>query len=252
MKPLADILPALGVTPPDGEVPRPVPLCVGGCGVEVPRRGAWCPACGRKDRAAVRLADLQPAYATLPDWPWARFDNEKFCAHVRKTGGDVMLRTANEWRRKDGHLTLVGATGAGKTAVVAAIAHRILDMARDDDALHAHAVEVAAALRFVAAVDLGDAAKRWPPRDQQHPPLVQAALDASILILDDLGHEDPKERVVFKVIDARYRSHGKPTIVTSRLARADMEREDRYGPDGARRIYDCTRVVDLFRQGGGK
>lgn len=254
MKSFGELLPELGIevdaTAPIARV-RPLMLCVGGCGLAVERRGAWCPACGRKDRAAMRHDELAAAYASLPNWPWARFTNPKFIEAVEsKPGGKELLRAAFAWKASDGHLTIIGRTGVGKTAVITAIAHRGLDAVRDRDNISERSVAVAAGVRFISAVDLGDAARRWPPKDMEHPPLVQAALDAPILFLDDLGHEDPRDRSVFKVIDARYRSRDKTTIVTARLDRAQMEREDRYGKDGARRLFDGGVVVDLFLRGG--
>lgn len=160
-----------------------------------------------------------------------------------------MLKAAREWRTPAGHVAFIGRTGIGKTALMVAVAHQILDMARDQQ-LSERAMVVASGVRFISAVDLGDAARRWPPRDADNAPLVQAALDATVLILDELGHEDPKDRSVFKVIDSRMRARGRNTLITSRLTRREMEGPDRYGKDGARRVFDCGGVVvDLSRPG---
>lgn len=213
------------------------------------KRGGWCSACGRADRAATRRRELAPAYDSLPAWPWARFGDPKLESFARDPKAAEILEAARGWKRSAGNLTLLGPTGIGKTSVVTAIAHRALDMVRDGDDLPELAVELAAAIRFMSAVDLADAARRWPPRDANYPPMVQEALDASVLFLDDLGHEDPKDRSVFKVIESRYRAKGKQTVVTSRLSRADMQREDRYGEDGARRIFELSVVVPSARGG---
>ncbi len=255
MTPLASILSHI-IAPAGAEAiaetiasPRAhVPMCVGGCNAIVSKRGDWCKMCGERDRAAMRATQLAPAYATLPDWPWARFTNPKFLQRIEAGGGGRMLQAARDWKTAHGHMTFIGRTGIGKTAMMTAVAHQILDLASERE-LSEKAMAVASGIRLISATDLADAAKRWPPRGADNAPLVQEALDATVLILDELGHEDPRDRSVFKVLDSRYRTRGKNTLITSRLMRVDMEREDRYGEDGARRIFDCgAMVVDMSRR----
>lgn len=204
-----------------------------------------CPGCDRKDVASRRATALAAAYETMPNWPWARFGTPELLNGVKgKPGSTTLYEAAQKWRTKDGDLTMVGRTGAYKTSLMAAIGYRVLDYARDAENVLPGLLDTAARVRFINAADLAEDAKRWPSHRGVAAPLVEEARNASILLLDDLGHEDPRDNSVWRVLDYRYRADLR-TVKTSRLTRRQMAGADRYGEDGARRVFETGVVVDL-------
>lgn len=226
---------------PGASADAPGPRCAGGCRAEVSEPGRWCPTCGERDRRERRLRALEPAYASLPAWSWCRLDAPLFRARTRDAA--EMVEAATAWRASTGNLVLLGPTGIGKTSVVVALAHKILDYVRDHKATP-EAVAMAKGMRFVDAIDLGIARRNWP-LGQGDPPLLIVAREAPILILDEVGREPTWDTTMFELFNYRYR-RGLPIVATSRLTEAEMKAQDRYGVDGARRILESGKLVNLY------
>ena len=125
---------------------------------------------------------------------------------------------------------LLGATGIGKTAA-AIYARRRLTRLRSADVLGP--VYQAPVLR---AADVGAILREHPLGRGQAGPL-RAAEMADLLVIDDLGWEQDRDRyVVADVIAARYDAR-RPTVATSGLSAAPLAK--RYGAAVVRRIVEC-------------
>ncbi|WP_437948685.1 hypothetical protein WME98_50080 [Sorangium sp. So ce296] len=219
------------------------PRCVAGCGTVVESDGQWCAPCARADRALLRAERVKAAYASLPAWPWCRFDDPKFEAILRRAP-DV-LSAARAWIPSHGGLVLIGRTGIGKTAAMVAMAHRILDFARDNE-LPDDKTDLPRRLRLIRTSDIIRATRNHPFGAGSDAPLLRTAYEASVLMLDDLGREPPDDKTIFDMLDHRYWA-GLPTVVSTNLTRAEMHA--RYGEAGGRRICELGRVVEHTREG---
>ncbi len=243
---LAGLLAGIGDGPSDNPAPA-VHRCAGDCEAQVPTRGDYCAPCGVRLATELRTSMLAAAYESLPGgWDWARFGSQAYAvvAAKRLPGGPVrpLHDAAHAWRRQTGTMTLLGPSGAGKTAAAVAIAHRILDCARDRP-LPAADLRFAAGLRFVPAIDIATA-RREHRLGQGDPPLLTMASKASLLILDELGYLETKHDLsaVQEVVDARYRG-SLPTIYTSGQTWAGLAKV--YGDATARRVCELGQLVEL-------
>lgn len=245
MNSFADIVAEMGGMNNMGHIIGPIPKCrcAGGCRTVVSRRGEFCTPCGREEVQSRRRIELAQAWSTVPNWTWARFGDPILLANVAKNHSERMYETAECWAPKHGSLSLMGFTGACKTSLMVAVAARMLEAAMLPEA-SSKAVEMVSGIRFINAADLASAARGFPLRGENEVPLVQEAIDASILFLDDLGHEDPKDRSVWRVYDARYRKDLK-TVMSTRLTHAELGSAERYGEDGRRRILESGVVADM-------
>ncbi|WP_437591515.1 hypothetical protein [Sorangium sp. So ce1000] len=217
------------------------PRCVAGCGTVVDSDGQWCTPCARADQAKLRAERVKAAYASLPSWPWCRFDDAKFEEIMRRS--PEVLSAARAWVPSHGGLVLLGPTGIGKTAAMVAMAFRILDYARDHELADDKASR-ARGLRLIRATDI-IRAKRNHPLGQGDAPLLTAAYEAPILFLDDLGREPVGDTSIYDVVDARYWA-GQTTVVSANMTRLVLR--SRYGEAGERRICELGRVVEHTRE----
>lgn len=127
-------------------------------------------------------------------------------------------------------LALTGVTGAGKTSLVVALFATWFARHRDEGA------------RFVTAIELGLSRSRHP-LGHDDPPAVTAALEAPLLILDDLGAEAPMHAdVVRQVLHGRH-NDDLPTWVTSGLSQAALAQ--RFDGGLARRLFEEAKHVAL-------
>ena len=244
-------------------------LCAGWCGRPTERRGWECADCGALRALGNRRAGLAAAVATVPELDWCRVETEKY---VESTAGiraraltlpagperelalDLVERA--RWRRSTGSVLILGATDEGKSMVAIAIAHRLLDRALsgyprpiDDDAFR-----FARGTRFATGIELGLARSQHKLGDGDAKP-VQEAMDASLLVLDEVGYERDAE-TIRDVLYARYGtragtvavpSKARPTIITS--GRTLDELNERYGNASVRRLPTLGHVIDLHPRG---
>jgi DNA replication protein DnaC len=202
-----------------------------------------CEPCGQKAKEQLRRETISSqvgaARRSIPDWPWARFSDPKF---IERTANAAAMVTAGKaWTPKAGNLILSGPTGLGKTVTAVAIANAIYDQAFDADPknwIDQKKVVLARRTWFVTGHQLVES-RRSTPLGRGIPELVGHAYDAAVLILDEVGYE-PRDEVVFSVIDERYRD-GAPTIVTSGLDMAGLRA--RYGDAAIRRLTDLGEFV---------
>jgi DNA replication protein DnaC len=140
-----------------------------------------------------------------------------------------LRRWATTYDAQAGSL-LLGATGVGKTAA-AVFARRRLVRARCAAEL-GHVYQAP----LLRAADIG-AILREHPLGRGMPGPLRDAETADLLILDDLGWEQDRDRAaVADLIAARYDSR-RPTVATSGLGQAALAR--RYGDAVVRRIIEC-------------
>lgn len=209
-----------------------------GCTNERTSSGALCGACtvadvaGRKapketavDRARRRLdVSLQGV----------RFGTEDLRGHCKD---QAARKAAYEIRDALPICTLIwGNSKAGKTALLGALANHVLDAG--SGGAPAERRVLAAGLRYVSCVDLGEAKREGDLGDV--PETVEICMSASLLLLDELGREangaDGKA-IVFRVLDDRLR-RGRPTVIASGFGLAALEE-----------MYDIGALRRLFLDG---
>lgn len=210
---------------------------------------ALCPDCGATvnyhkamrcdpcDRKADRVRRLEAARESVPQrFAWARLEDPrmvKLVGHERIA--EARLALAQE------RVVLAGAPGAGKTSLACAMLRELHDSAARDDAPEA-LVRRAAGSLFVSAYDLSKARARHP-LGQGEAPLVERAMNATTLVIDDLGSErDGFQSAVTEVLYERH-AECRVTWVTTWL---DVRQaEERYGGGIARRLFEGARRIAL-------
>jgi DNA replication protein DnaC len=174
----------------------------------------------------------------------ARCGSPEFKARVRSP----RLRSFAETYTLDrGSAALLGPSGLGKTTALAAMAHRLIDVAVANTlgtpgALESRELLNARRMAWLTGQKLVTA-RRFHPLGEGEAPLVAGAMAASLLLLDELGAESREpDPIVFEVIDTRYAT-GLPTIVTSGLPSEQFIA--RYGDALWRRLTERgTKVED--------
>jgi len=140
------------------------------------------------------------------------------------------IRWAEELSLTPPSIVLVGRTSAGKTSLAIALFAVWFEKHRDEGA------------RFASAIELGLARQRHP-LGHDEAPLVQAAIDAPLLILDDMGAEAARDADVIRaVLHARHNADV-PTWITTGLSRQDLA--SRYDAGVARRMFEDVKNVEI-------
>lgn len=260
-EPLADIVVraarASGVELPEDHTH--VPRCEGGCGAAVCKRRTWCAACAEESRAQVRKLALATAYESVSlggALGWCRAGTPEYEARTaraleiakrRDPRAAELLRTA-VWKRAWGSLLVIGPTSIGKSTLLVAIGHRILDAALSGQT-DLGQFYAAMRLRAVSGKDLAKAEKRHPLGVRAEPPEISGAKKASILLLDEIGFEDQSfdPHAVRDVIRDRA-TRGLPTLATSGRTRGELD--ERYGAATLAHLVDQGRghTIDLHDQ----
>lgn len=127
-------------------------------------------------------------------------------------------------------LVLSGVTGAGKTSLAVALFGVWFSVHRSE------------AARFATCIDLGLASQRWP-LGQGIAPAVEDALEAPVLILDDLGAESPRDADVMRALLHDRHNAERPTWVTTGLDYDGLAR--RYDGGVARRLFEESKHVEV-------
>lgn len=252
-----------GVAVPEDEKAPPA-RCQGGCETAVPLRGDWCATCATSGRRRARELDLRDARETFsPEGAadWCRAGNPRYAQAVEKA-----LRAADprwrpliaeaRWSRKTGSVLLLGPTDFGKTRVLQAIGHRILDAAiemgskrppsetprAEHEARVRDVLRFARGVRYISGLDIGEARSqtRW-----EEPALIHEAKRATLLLLDEVGWEDAKldPNAVRNILRARFDPVWRPTIVASGKTWGEMV--ERYGEPTLRTLTNQGILVDL-------
>ena len=167
----------------------------------------------------------------------ARLAGRTFDGFTKRQGATDALKKCHAYADRfttatDVGLWLIGAFGAGKTHLAIATARALIE-------------RLLLTVRFVSAAELiasvrgdGDGAKwDWGAVDR--------AISAELLILDDVGQEQPtpfSRDVLYRVIAGRYEAQ-RPTIITSNGA--DAQPEERLGGAAVSRLYEMSERIVL-------
>ena len=133
---------------------------------------------------------------------------------------------------KEPKVVFVGTSGKGKTSLVAAAVRKRLEGVWVQRSVFA----------FVGCREIALARQRYPLGDGE-PPIVEEALDAMLLVLDDLGQDPypaPTTSPIVDIVLERY-ERMRATWVTTFLTRAEMGR--RYGDGFTRRILEDAIII---------
>ncbi len=210
-----------------------------------------CVTCGNKLDRAARAKQLGPARASIPElYRWATWKAPELAARV----GAQSVPLAHRQLAKPGNAAIVGQGGTGKTSIACAAFRGYLDAAPDSQTLFPLAV----GSRFIAAWNLGPDAKLG---DVESGALLRQAIEAPILVLDDLGSElagaapgtglcSQRSAPISRVLLERHNAH-RITLVTTWMRAEEVAAI--YGPV-YRRIMDpgIAKVVDLDKPAGAK
>lgn len=199
-------------------------LCRTGCGTAVSRDYGICHACFNSEKQAEWTAKVQAAMprralgATL-DSPWL----------VKLVGID-RIKLARESLAAE-RVACVGPPGAGKTSLVAAMFQASQRPSGQSPWPAWYSAHELAKARALHALGEGEA------------PVIWRALQADLLVIDELGGED--ERYASAVKEILYERHAAclPTWVTTGVGSAEIG--NRYGGGIARRVFEDAVVFKL-------
>lgn len=237
--------------PSNGEPAVPaVQRCQGGCGEPVARRGGWCPPCGEQWRRRAREIDVSPARETFSPGgalDWCRAGDPRYAAATAKALANVpremaRLVTHAAWKRETGSMLILGPTDYGKTRILAAIGHRVLDYAVKVGWSQPEITRFARGVRYVSALDIGRARSQ---SKFEEPEIVRTAKGATLLLLDEVGYEEDRfdPHALRDILRSRFDPTWKPTIVASGKTWAELS--DRYGEPTLRTLTCKGVLMDL-------
>ena len=206
-------------------------LCAGcGCKMLVPSTCGDCEAKQREERRRIEI--FRVTLRSVPErLRWAELDAPELLQRVRDHAAIPRVRAAVE--SEADRCLLVGNAGLGKS-VLAVCWLRAMSARREVEGL------------FIDAYALSNA--RRNARLGEEAPLVEAALEAAILVLDDLGSEPvvPSSPIA-EIVHARHASV-KTTLVTSGFGLDALEA--RYGGGSFRRLAEDVELIELRVKGG--
>ncbi len=205
-----------------------------GCGAVKTGLGGLCAEC--RDREKFERAK-ERVFASIPKrYRWA-IDGNLSTLSARVSLPPARISAALAWATglgpKPPSLALTGGTGAGKTSLSVALFAAWFARHREER------------VRFTSAIELGLARSRHP-LGHEDPPAVLVALEAPLLILDDLGAEAPMHADVMRQVLHRRHDEDLPTWITTGLTHAELGR--RYDGGLARRVFEEAKQVALGQQ----
>lgn len=232
------------------------PVCL--CGVQLGSLEFLCAACSRRtetDSARREIAERDERWREevrnwaplqgVPDWTWARLDNQDFTGRIRFPR---LLGYAQRYEPAHGSVVLSSDTGFGKTSLTCAMLHRLRDgevtklLARPPGSRPTKNLWALRDLVWATGFDVTKA-RRENSLGEGESRLVQRAMTCKLLVLDEVGFEVQHDTVIAEIANARYVAE-KPTIVTTGL-RADAFAK-RYGDACYRRLTERGTVVEAW------
>ncbi len=168
---------------------------------------------------------LEYVYCTGKSIDWSKYDSENIIP--QKNIVNAFVVNFEMFQREGRGLYFYSDTkGSGKTMIACAVANEVLKT---------HDISV----KFISVADYIELVKA---RDDTSREIIQAILEAGLLILDDIGTQvENKEWIttaLFRLIDRRYTNHY-PTIFTSNVWIEDLKTDSRI----ADRIYAVSVPV---------
>lgn len=205
------------------------------------RKGCSDPRCDRCHPEAAKVARAQRYEASMtalradvlkwipPAYAGATLGAEWLAVLV----GPLTIARAHEVLGKE-RVAFVGPPGAGKTSLAAAMYRCCVEGAIERSWL--------AGFRWVSSHKLAKA-RAGQPLGEGEAPLVQSCMDATLLVLDELGGEDPRyASAVGEVLFERH-EQARPTWVTTGVGSKEIA--TRYGGGIARRVFEDAAVFRL-------
>ena len=192
-----------------------------------------CEECGARAGRARQLAEWHERLP--PRFTWG-IDEPRLAALV---GAEVMAQTRLLFGAE--RVVFTGAAGCGKTSLAVAMLRELYESASKPDAKPA-LVRRAEGAMFASAYDLSKARARHP-LGQGEAPLIDSAIRATTLVIDDLGSE--RDGFASAVTEVLYERHAecRTTWVTTWLDEAKAR--ERYGDGISRRLFEGARRVRL-------
>lgn len=202
------------------------------CGTAIQHFGV-CDTCADKfDRNRVDELRREALGTIHRSYRWAIWDDERLTERVDPRGIAVASLVLPALRTRTVTMVVIhGPAGSGKTALACAMMRRLIDNGSD----------VGIRSRFQCSLELSYAAAE--SRLGATPYEVDACLRASLLVLDDLGQEDPNNRgPVRRVLHGRF-GREKSTIVTTYM---DPEMlAEAYGEGASRRLTERALLIPV-------
>ena len=187
-------------------------------------------------RRKLKAVDKLKKYSLMD----ARFKGSRLYAWDEEIGSPKLKKTVqryvDEWPEMKANnvgLLIHGSPGIGKTYAAAALANEIMERHR----------EVVVAVNTIGLLArIRETFGRFGKEAEVD--IIRSLESASLLILDDLGAEQPTEwasAMLYQIIDSRYRS-GKPLFITTNLELAQLK-DKLTLQDGVDRTYD--RIMEI-------
>lgn len=193
------------------------------CGMPREWREQYASGTGRMMSVSVcavcdRLADLPEGFRSLS------FGGEELAKRVKRRAAIGEAQAAATSRR----VVLMGLSGHGKSSLVAAM-------------LRWRAVEKRERNVFMHAKSLG-LARSQHPLGEGEAPLVRLAMEARILVIDDVGLEPnlPTSAVPDVIFERAERA--KATWITTGMKQEEVSQ--RYGEGIARRVFEGAKIIE--------
>lgn len=222
--------PVCGETPEIGK-----PICP--CSRELFFRQREAEQEARRQSLWNKAVETHLANAELP----TKFAKASFASFLTRPGLEQAVAACQSYAHAFQHgrtstgLILIGGYGCGKTHLaVATLRHAI-----ERDLVFG---------RFVSASAAVSRMREHVANGRSGRDFVDEAVDAELLVLDDLGQEratDYARDVLYSIVDGRY-LEGRPTIVTSNLG--DKQLRDTYGGALLSRLYEMTTLVRVHAE----
>jgi DNA replication protein DnaC len=183
----------------------------------------------RRDAAALRTAIEQTLARVPPAYAGAELD----ARWLRELVGEDAIAKARD-SLGEARVTCLGVPGAGKTSMLAAMFRMKARGFTSTRALRG--------FRWTSSHKLAKA-RAGQPLGEGEAPLVESCLEASLLVLDELGAEDP--RYASAVGEVLYERHEQalPTWVTTGVGPKEISA--RYGGGISRRVFENAAVFRL-------
>ncbi|HMJ56444.1 MAG TPA: hypothetical protein VK540_30465 [Polyangiaceae bacterium] len=214
------------------------------CDVELAENRCVCGPCYQAQQLERQASVLTTARESIPaKFRWARLHSPDFAKRV--AGSDKVIEAARDALvGKTPVVTIVGASGSGKTSLACAMLADVIE-AGAFPTCDAKTLQRARYGLFVDAQQLALSRKEHR-LGLGAPDNVLRARRASVLVIDELGREDKTTLDVAKIVHER-EAACKLTIVTTWLDEAGVL--SAYDGGLARRLF---RKSILFKLGGGK
>ncbi len=195
--------------------------------------GAGAPAgSARHERRGAALAALAALERTIPGaYRWARFSAPELRQRVP---APAIAWAQGAWQHE--RLCLMGAARTGKTSLAVAMLRRwAADAGKPATFVHAHKLGVARLLH---------------PAGHGEPEVVELAMRAPLVLVDDLGGErDHAMSAVPDVIVERH-AENRPTWVTTGMTREQLVK--RYGQGVVARVFERATVIHVGADASGR